>query len=335
MSYVVLEDSNFNVAEKVNVLFKSAMGFPSTLESKPWFQETAIKYNNYTNGEDVFLDEIPTSPNFSVSITVTDVGLTTNDFATGGEIKEDSTRTIRYYKRLKLTPISGSSNNAYYLTDSSGNNVLSDGLQFNTKWSGSGSKPYGYQMSSLSQINANSTAPDIILQNSSGGNWFYDIKNGVIFFPDYSSSIVNSTNPPVFSFYKYVGRKGINKLIMYSTPSYPITNQLYIDTTNNILQRYNGSSWVNIGGSGGGGGGSYTLPTATTSVLGGVKVDGTTITINNGVISSTGGGGGGGGGGSGGSSTGTLGVYNSTGDAKIMVETDGTNASDVAKLVLC
>ena len=89
MSYVVLEDSNFNVAEKVNVLFKSAMGFPSTLESKPWFQETAIKYNNYTKGEDVFLDEIPTSPNFSVSLNPSDVGLTTNNFATGGEIKED------------------------------------------------------------------------------------------------------------------------------------------------------------------------------------------------------------------------------------------------------
>jgi hypothetical protein len=35
------------------------------------------------------------------------------------------------------------------------------------------------------------------------------------------------------------------------------------------------------------GGGSYTLPTASTSTLGGVKVDGTTIVINNGVISST------------------------------------------------
>jgi hypothetical protein len=35
---------------------------------------------------------------------------------------------------------------------------------------------------------------------------------------------------------------------------------------------------------------SYTLPTASTTVLGGVKVDGTTITITNGVISSTGGG---------------------------------------------
>jgi hypothetical protein len=32
-------------------------------------------------------------------------------------------------------------------------------------------------------------------------------------------------------------------------------------------------------------GSSYSLPTATTSVLGGVKVDGTTITVNNGVIS--------------------------------------------------
>lgn len=36
---------------------------------------------------------------------------------------------------------------------------------------------------------------------------------------------------------------------------------------------------------------TYTLPTATTSVLGGVKVDGTTISISGGVISATGGGG--------------------------------------------
>lgn len=38
---------------------------------------------------------------------------------------------------------------------------------------------------------------------------------------------------------------------------------------------------------------TYTLPTASTSTLGGVKVDGTTITISDGVISSAGGGGGG------------------------------------------
>lgn len=38
---------------------------------------------------------------------------------------------------------------------------------------------------------------------------------------------------------------------------------------------------------------TYTLPTATTSTLGGVKVDGSTITIADGVISASGGGGGG------------------------------------------
>ena len=43
-------------------------------------------------------------------------------------------------------------------------------------------------------------------------------------------------------------------------------------------------------------GSNYTLPTATTSVLGGVKVDGTTITISNGVITAVGGGGESGGG---------------------------------------
>jgi hypothetical protein len=39
---------------------------------------------------------------------------------------------------------------------------------------------------------------------------------------------------------------------------------------------------INVGG---GGGGTYVLPTASTAVKGGVKVDGTTITINNQVIS--------------------------------------------------
>ena len=41
---------------------------------------------------------------------------------------------------------------------------------------------------------------------------------------------------------------------------------------------------IAIGG-GGGGGGNYVLPTASTTVKGGVKIDGTTITINNQVIS--------------------------------------------------
>lgn len=42
-----------------------------------------------------------------------------------------------------------------------------------------------------------------------------------------------------------------------------------------------------LSATGGGGGSSYVLPTASTSVLGGVKVDGTSVTIANGVISAS------------------------------------------------
>jgi hypothetical protein len=46
---------------------------------------------------------------------------------------------------------------------------------------------------------------------------------------------------------------------------------------------WDGTSWLDLGASGGG---SYTLPTATDTILGGIKIDGTTVTIDgNGVIS--------------------------------------------------
>ena len=81
------------------------------------------------------------------------------------------------------------------------------------------------------------------------------MKSGVIFFPDYSSNIVNNTtNPPVFSFYKYIGRKGISELIKISSsqPQYPVTNQILLNTSSKKLQLWNGSSWDDYGGGGGG-----------------------------------------------------------------------------------
>jgi hypothetical protein len=71
-----------------------------------------------------------------------------------------------------------------------------------------------------------------------------------------------------------------------------------------------------------GGGSSYTLPTATTSVLGGVRVDGSTITINNGVITAVGGGSGGG--------SGT--VNAGTGGRLAYYPADGTIVDDLASI---
>ena len=68
-------------------------------------------------------------------------------------------------------------------------------------------------------------------------------------------------------------------------PNSPQLNETF--TVGNSTYLWNGQSWTASAT------GGFTLPTASTSVLGGVKIDGTTITITDGVISSSGGGGGG------------------------------------------
>ena len=217
------DTANFDVNEKVNILFKTAMGFPSTKETLPWFQETSIEFNNYIFGENILLDPIPTDPCFNINIDPSQVYLSNSNFATSSNdwgIKEDSTGTIHKYSKLILDAVPNSGNNSYLKLDNSNNNILNDSLQFNTKWSGSGPKIYPYVLSNQSYISSSPNAPDEINQDSTGGNWFFDIKNGVIFFPDYDSSIVdNTSNKPVFSFYKYVGRKGISNLNISSSVS--------------------------------------------------------------------------------------------------------------------
>lgn len=210
---IPLENSNLNVAEQVNVLFKASMGFPSTKETLPWFAETAVKYNNYINGEDILLDVIPDSLSWNDYKLPSEVGLEDSNFATGGYVRDDTTGTIREYKRVILNATPNSGDNSYYLLNSDGNNILADGLQFNTKWSGVGDKLYPYVLNTVSYIQQNSNTPEELLQDSTGGNWLYDIKNGVLFFPDYKPSLCNNTNnKPVFSFFKYIGRKGISNL---------------------------------------------------------------------------------------------------------------------------
>lgn len=64
-----------------------------------------------------------------------------------------------------------------------------------------------------------------------------------------------------------------------SAPEGPVTGQIYYDTALKDLRVYDAgnAAWENVG--------AYTLPTATTSTLGGVKIDDSTIAISSKVIS--------------------------------------------------
>lgn len=70
----------------------------------------------------------------------------------------------------------------------------------------------------------------------------------------------------------------IQNLAGANAPSSPEVGQIYFDTDDDTLKVYNGTSnWEDVG--------AYTLPTATTTTLGGVKIDDSTIGISSGVIS--------------------------------------------------
>jgi hypothetical protein len=78
--------------------------------------------------------------------------------------------------------------------------------------------------------------------------------------------------------------------ILFPDTAGQATDGTFTHTEGGLTWIWNGTSWRSSGGTLD----TYILPTASTIVLGGVKVDGTTITISDGVITSVGGGGGGG-----------------------------------------
>ena len=254
-----MSDTNyFDTTEKVDILLKQAFGFPSTSENKQWYEETAVKYNNYFNGEDLFLDIIPAIPdfdNFGIVRTASELGLNNSDFVDYSDLSnnkslcsivDDSTGVVRRYKKLILeqTPQLGSDAGAsWFKLDSSNNNIMTNIFQFNFKQyslNGIVYQPYLYSL--FTQNSVNSGTPNLPF-GQKGGNWFFDLKSGILFFSDFinfsngvqtnSNFQINTTNNfPVLTFYKYIGRKGISSFIPTNSNNSNNFNILQISSTN-------------------------------------------------------------------------------------------------------
>lgn len=230
----------FDISEKTDVLLKTAFGFPSTDESKAWYEETAIPFNNYVPGEDILIDDIPSIPDFDTNGTIktaTSIGLTSSDFSNYSDsgsksscsIVDDSTGVVRRFQHIILDEVPQLSDTglSWYKLDSSDNNVLKDAFQFNYKQytdsDGNVVNPYQYVVNTESTVDKTTKLPS----GGAGGNWFIDIKTGVLFFPDFnnlSSSSnndfkISSTNKPALTIYVYVGQKGISNFTAQSSGS--------------------------------------------------------------------------------------------------------------------
>ena len=240
MSSINDNTNNLDLYEKVNFLFKNYLGFPNTDKNKAFFYETTVKANNYLFGGEIFLDTIPLTPDFNNGQTNTPDSLNIDpnklDSSVDSSIHTDSTGVIRRFTKIKLEKISGTER-GYYCLDQSGNNILKDALQFNLNNYTDGNKiiqPYLYKLFSKNQVD---NSYKNITPTSSGGNWIFDVKNGVVNFPDEINKkhTVDENNPPYLTFYKYVGRKGIDKINIDDI------NQLN-EQTNDINQKINDNS---------------------------------------------------------------------------------------------
>jgi uncharacterized protein (DUF3820 family) len=265
---------DLDIDEKVNVLFKAALGFPSAEESRQWYEETTVPFNTYVIGENIFLDEVPSSPDFNTNgkvRTAAEIGLTSDMFEQYSEdsidkstcsIVDDSTGTVRRFNLLVLeqTPELTKPYSSWYKLNTSSENVIKDGLQFNYKQYTENSvlrQPYLYKLNTQNSI---STPMPF---GKFGGNWLVDFKNGVLLFSDVDNFTngtqnnpvfqISNSNRPVLSIYTYIGRKGLNKMITngenVNEVINPITNQIFVNNTTNYMLRYDGTEWVSIGGS--------------------------------------------------------------------------------------
>jgi hypothetical protein len=228
-------DTNFfDATEKLDILVKNAFGFPTTDESRAWYEETTVPFNDYSIGEDVLIDKIPAIPDFDTNgivRTAADIGLTSNDFvsyaATGDKrlcsIVDDATGVVRRIKLLILdeTPQLATPGASWYKLNSNKVNVIKDAFQFNYKtYTDANSNiqlPYLYKVNTQNSLNA--TLPF----GAMGGNWLIDFKVGILLFPDFGNFTtlqtdtkfkVNTTNnKPVLTIYTYIGRKGTPKIL--------------------------------------------------------------------------------------------------------------------------
>ena len=209
--------------------------------------------------EAILLESVPQYPDFDINGTVKtadDLGLQINDFVTYSQdaqnkyncsIVDDSTGTVRRFKLLKLEqPYNTEAINygaSWFKLNFTSTNVLEDSLKYDYKSyydvSNGNSLVYPYLYEIFTELSLTKAINLHNLPNGSrGGSWTYNNANGTLTFAAFSNLaqqntyngiyVINDTNKPVISVYKYIGRKSISNL----------TNQItsIVGSYNNTLE---------------------------------------------------------------------------------------------------
>ena len=212
--------------EKTNYLFKKLLGKPSTLDDREFFQEPNRPARANVFQTQIFKDPIPTEAPTSLS-GLGDTDLDNNGNTLAGSYEGRTNGIVKRYVKIPLTAITGTGGKSYEAleattshpnnnnshgsggadgTSGTYNRVTQDGVPFNFDPLGS------YE---IKLYKANGTE---IPFGSSGGEWLFDYESGIVTFYEYDNiSGIDASNPPLISFYRYIGEKGVGMSLVNKT----------------------------------------------------------------------------------------------------------------------
>jgi hypothetical protein len=205
--------------EKTNLLFKKLLGKPSTLTDREFFQEPNRPARTNVFQNQIFKDNIPETATTNLT-SLTDTSLDDNGNTLAGSYVGKSDGIIKRYIKIPLTLVDGTSGKAYEGLEAttshpSGNN--NDGSGGANGTSGTYNRitqdtiPFNFDKDGSYEIKLYKSNGQEIPFGYSGGEWIYDYESGIISFYEYSNiSGIDENNPPLVSFYRYIGEKGVS-----------------------------------------------------------------------------------------------------------------------------
>jgi len=196
-----LNDGTLSILERVDILFKRDKSKVAVDPIRPFFQET-LNIRPAVLVNQMWTQSIPTIvPSDLLALTESSLDDATSPSvikgSTTGKASTSST-FIRRFIKVQLIHVSGANDLAYHLPT-----IFSDVIPFNHDPNGT------YQVRLYKNSAATNSEAEIPF-GETGGEWIINHEKAVItFFELDNVTDVSESLPPLVSYYKYVGTKGI------------------------------------------------------------------------------------------------------------------------------
>ncbi len=201
---------SISLEEKVNILFKQYMGTPSLVDTREFYEEPIENVRQEIVTSQIWSEVIPSTPSPVLSA-LTDSSLDSNGNPMAGSLAGYSVGVVQRFIKVPMEMIPGTNGQAYRIVDATISHPLTNSGQIGSYTNiGRDLIPYNYDPNGgyLFRI-YRSTGQEI---TPGTGGWIVDRITGYLTFYEYAdvSAQVNETAPPLISFYKYIGAKGVN-----------------------------------------------------------------------------------------------------------------------------